>query len=189
MLVAAQERGGISRLELHGYVVMLFANGLDTLTSGIAVAVWELLRRTDLLARIAAEPTLAEPVFNECVRLGSPVRATSRIVTADTTLGAHRLRRGQAVVLLFAAANRDPRRFAEPDTIRLDRTGRHLGFGRGPHHCLGAALSLLAGSGVVTALARHRISATGAAPRWKSSLAINGLESLPLAIGPARLAA
>ena len=154
VLVAAQERGGISRLELHGYVVMLFANGLDTLTSGIAVAVWELLHRPDLLARIAADPTLAEPVFNECVRLGSPVRATSRIVTADTTLGATD----------FGAGRRSCCCSPRPTATHADSPSRTrsgwtapaaTSASARPHHCLGAALSLLAGSGVVAALARH----------------------------------
>jgi cytochrome P450 len=182
-LVAARSAGTIDADELLAFVVMLFANGLETLTSGLAVAVWQLLQRPELTALIRERAEAAEPIFDECLRLGSPVRASARAVGCDVSLGEITIPAGSVAILLYVAANLDPRRFAEPDRFDPARTdGRHLAFGYGPHHCLGAPLSMMAGAGVLRRLSVENLS-TDVTPQtalWSQEFAFGGLKSLPV---------
>jgi cytochrome P450 len=111
------------------------------------------------------------------------LRGVERHAIADTTLGGVDLPAGSHVLLLWGSANRDPAAFDAPDELRLDRpSGRaHLGFGRGDHFCLGAALARLE---VRTALTRllNETSAisTTQPPDWIPSVMVRRLHSLPL---------
>ncbi|RKT55029.1 cytochrome P450 [Saccharothrix australiensis] len=99
----------------------------------------------------------SDTALHELVRCAGPVQAEARGCVADTEVNGHPVRRGEVVTILIAAANRDPRVFDDPDALRLDRRPRpHLGFGRGPHACLGAPLALLTLRTVLDALARQR---------------------------------
>lgn len=184
-LTVARAQGKLDDDDLLAFVVMLFANGLETLTSGLAVAVWHALRTPGLLDLLRAHPERAEAVFDECQRLGSPVRASARAVTADVPLGPATVPAGSVVLLLYAAANRDPRRFPDPDRFDPDRAERrHLAFGHGPHHCLGAPLSLTVGATVLRRLAEagaeRRITTphTDADVRWSEQFVFGGLQEL-----------
>jgi cytochrome P450 len=182
-LVAARSTGLIDGQELLAFIVMLFANGLETLTSGLSVAVWQLLRRPELGSLIRTQPDLAEPIFDECLRLNNPVRASARAVPEPVELGSATIPAGTVAILLYAAANRDPRRFANPDQLdpmRADR--RHLAFGYGPHHCLGAPLSMMAGGAVLRRLAGHDLSTEVCeqTAEWSSEFATGGMRSLPV---------
>jgi cytochrome P450 len=188
-LVLANAAGELDDLELAAYIVMLFANGLETLTSGISVSVWELVRDPALVERIRQDPDLAGPLFEECLRLHTPVRASSRALTGDAEVGGQLLGRGDVAVLLYAAGNRDPRVFAEPDRLDPDRDSRaHLAFGHGSHHCLGASLSVGAGPLVLRRLAERCSNlSTPVGPAelaWNESFVFNGLRSLPLSFDP-----
>ena len=91
--------------------------------------------------------------LEELLRYDSPVQMTSRIVKDDCTLAGHRLRRGQQLVLLLGAANRDPAAFADPERLDVTRPDvRHLSFSHGIHFCLGAQLARLEGSLALEAL-------------------------------------
>jgi cytochrome P450 len=189
-LVAASDAGEIDADELTAFVLMLFANGLETLTAGISVAVWHVLQRPDLIERLQRDPHVAEPLFEECLRLGSPVRASARALTADVELGGELLRRGDVAMLFYAAGNRDPRVFADPERLDPDRTDRrHIAFGHGVHFCLGASLSLSAGAFVLRRLAERcrglATSVTASTAHWTESVVFNGLRTLPVTFEPA----
>lgn len=189
-LVAAGEQGLLDADELVAFVVMLFANGLETLTAGISLAVWELLQHPDLLDRLALQPELAGPLFEECLRLHTPVRASTRALTSEIELAGHVLRDRDVAVLFYAAGNRDPLVFPDPDTCRLDRGGNgHLGLGHGAHFCLGAALSRTAGQLVLRRLAeRCPHLSTPVTPdtlQRKPSFVFNGLCALAVTFDPA----
>ncbi|MEU6236476.1 cytochrome P450 [Kitasatospora sp. NPDC047058] len=193
-LTVARAEGRLDDEDLLAFVVMLLANGLETLTSGLAVAVWQLLRTPGLAERLRAEPGCAEAVFDEAQRLGSPVRASARALTADVAVGGTVIPAGRVALLLYAAANRDPRRFADPDRFDPDRAElRHLAFGHGPHHCLGAPLSLMAGAAVLRGLAAAGESRelstplTGATVPWSTQFVFGGMRELPVRC-PARTA-
>ncbi|WP_322767585.1 cytochrome P450 [Frankia sp. Cr1] len=189
-LALATRDGQLTHDELVAFVLMLFVNGLETLTAGLSAAVWQVLQAPELLDHIRDHPGDAEAVFDECVRLGSPVRASTRVLLDDIDVGGRRLRRGAAAILLFAAANRDPRRFVDPDRLDPRRSERrHLGFGFGPHLCLGAPLSLAAGATLLDRLARRcrdlRTPLTADTAQWEPSLAFTGLRALPVTFAAA----
>ncbi|GAA1147142.1 cytochrome P450 [Kitasatospora gansuensis] len=190
-LTVARADGRLDDEDLLAFVVMLLANGLETLTSGLALAVWQLLRAPDLAELIRSRPDRAEAVFDEAQRLGSPVRASARALTHEITLGDTVVPAGRVALLLYAAANRDPRRFADPDVFDPDRAEtRHLAFGHGPHHCLGAPLSLMAGAAVLRGLAeagRTRALSTPLTEEtvpWNAQFVFGGMRELPLRCPP-----
>jgi cytochrome P450 len=188
-LVVAHAARELDDDELTAFVLMLFANGLETLTSGISVALWLLLHEPAQLERLRREPEIAEAMFEECLRLGTPVRGSARALTSGIELGGHVLESGDVAVLLFAAGNRDPRVFPDPDRLDPDRAnGRQLAFGHGAHFCLGASLALGAGNVVLRRIAQQcRNLATPLAPedaQWSESFVFNGLRSLPVTFDP-----
>ncbi|MFF0388989.1 cytochrome P450 [Kitasatospora sp. NPDC004615] len=186
-LTVARDQGRLDTEELLAFVVMLLANGLETLTAGLAVAAWELIRTPGLAERVRTEPAFAAAVFDEAQRLGSPVRASARALTREIALGGSVIPAGRVAVLLYAAANRDPRRFTDPDRFDPDRAERqHLAFGHGPHHCLGAPLSLIAGAAVLRGLAEADLTRelstplTDATARRHEQFAFGGIRELPV---------
>ncbi|MFJ8040552.1 cytochrome P450 [Kitasatospora sp. NPDC096147] len=190
-LTVARAEGRLDDEDLLAFVVMLLANGLETLTSGLALAVWQLLNSPDLAELIRNRPERAEAVFDEAQRLGSPVRASARALTRDVVLGDTVIPAGRVALMLYAAANRDPRRFADPDTFDPDRAEtRHLAFGHGPHHCLGAPLSLMAGAAVLRGLAEAGRTRALSTPltertvRWSTQFVFGGMRELPLQCPP-----
>src|SRR5262249_46278133 len=144
-------------------------------------AVWTVLQHPEELAQLAADPSLLAGAFDESLRLTSPARLAARRVAEDMVVHGRALRRGDVVLTLFGAANRDPRKFADPDRFDLRRQGpRHLAFGYGPHVCLGAAIGRLQGEIVLDRLLRScrglRVAVDLDALRWKESLVLHGLE-------------
>ncbi|MGP9022783.1 cytochrome P450 [Streptomyces sp. BR1] len=84
-----------------------------------------------------------DKAVNELVRFAGPVHVESRACVHDTVLGDQKIRKGEIVSMFLGAANRDPKMFADPESLQWDRTpNRHLAFGRGPHACLGAQVAV-----------------------------------------------
>jgi cytochrome P450 len=120
-------------------MVLLLLGGLDTTTSAIAMALAWLADRPEDRARLLADPDLLDTAVEEFVRVATPVQGLGRTVTRDTTLGGCPLREGDRVFLLWASGNRDPQAFDRPEEVVLDRhPNHHLGFGAGPHRCVGS---------------------------------------------------
>jgi cytochrome P450 len=115
------------------------------------------------------------------------VPATLKVATADVPWHGRAIRRGDMVVPLLASANRDPRRFADPDTLDVRReAGRHVAFGAGNHYCLGAWLARLEARIVLATLFRRLpdVALAPGEPRWKPMIFLRGLEALPLGWTP-----
>lgn len=188
LLVAARAAGTLDTEDLVAFVVMLFVNGLETLTSALTVAARQLIHRPQLAPRIREDAGYAAAFFDESVRLDSPVRGSGRAVHGDLTIAGETLPAGSVALMLYAAANRDPRRYPEPgrfDPQRPDR--RHLGFGHGPHRCVGAPISLVAGAEVLQQLAALpglRSELAPADEQWDTSLVFGGLRALPVTFDP-----
>jgi cytochrome P450 len=116
------------------------------------------------------------------LRYESPSQHTARICPRDTELGGKLIRKGQAVIAVMAAGNRDPERFSEPDRLDITRAdNRHLAFGWASHFCFGAALARIEGQLVFEAIAR-RTSNLSLEPQrsivWRENLGLRGLISL-----------
>jgi cytochrome P450 len=133
---------------LASEVTNLYIAATSTTAHLLASAMRMLLMHPDQLARLRCDPALIRPMLDEVLRLESPVQWLQRVVTADTELRGTQLPAGSVLLVLWAAANRDPRKFEDPDEFRVDRAHvarDQLGFGHGIHRCIGAALGRLEG--------------------------------------------
>ena len=131
-----------------------------------------------------ADPGLLDSGVNELVRFDGPAQGTSRVAVVNTTIGDVEIRRGDPVVTLLAAANRDPGVFQEPDILKLDRRPNpHLGFGSGPHACFGSEFGKLGISAMVTALAEtgRKLRPAGE-PTRRVTATVRSFDVLPLTI-------
>ncbi|WP_370947568.1 cytochrome P450 [Amycolatopsis sp. cg5] len=134
----------LTELELVDMCVGLLIGGHETTASEIPNFVYVLLEYPQEWKRLLAEPELIPSAVEELTRyvpLGAGA-TFSRYATEDIEIGGVVVKKGEAVLGAVGPANRDPRRFEDPDTLRLDREhNHHLGFGHGIHHCLGAQLA------------------------------------------------
>ncbi len=155
-LVQIEHEGDrLSTDELLSTAQLLLVAGHETTVNLIANGTLALLRDDDLRARVAADGACAAGFVEEVLRLDPPVQMTGRSVREDLEVPGGTVRAGGRVVLLIAAAGRDPEQ--HPDPLRLDttRTTPHLAFGIGAHYCLGAPLARLEGRVALQALARR----------------------------------
>ncbi|MGW2598648.1 cytochrome P450 family protein [Streptomyces klenkii] len=142
-LVAARDGGELTPEELDSMIFQLLVAGQEPVTNQITTAMVSLLRHPGALARLRAEPGLMPAAVEELMRLDSAFELTTwRFLAEDADLHGTRVPAGDSVIVSLCAANRDPGRFPDPDTLDLDRAqGPHLAFGHGVHFCPGAALA------------------------------------------------
>ncbi|RZQ61319.1 cytochrome P450 [Amycolatopsis suaedae] len=132
--------------EITSFGALLLIAGHVTTTLLLGSTIMCLDRYRDAAAAVRRDRSLVPAALEESLRLISPVPGVWRATTRDTEIGGRALPGGQLVTALVGAANRDPRRFADPATYDLTRDPNpHLGFGRGAHFCLGAPLARLEG--------------------------------------------
>ena len=142
-LAMALARGEIPQRHALGILVVLLGAGVESTASLLGSAVRMLAHHVTLQPRLRTKPELLERFIEEVVRLESPFRFHYRVVTRPCELGGVKLQPGDRLLLLWAAANRDPEVFERPGELDLERRHlrRHLGFGRGAHFCVGAPLA------------------------------------------------
>lgn len=147
-LVAARQDGvGLRDGEILGLVTQLLVGGNETTTSLITNAVWRLLEDPARYERLRTEPALIDKALEESLRFDPPVLALYRTTTRAMDLHGVTVPANTKVMLHYAAANRDPDVFDQPNVFSLDRPPqRHLAFGLGTHFCLGAQLARLEAS-------------------------------------------
>ena len=144
-LLRAIEQGALTKEQAIGIGVVLVGAGGESTASLVGSAVRLLAERPELQALLRREPARLPHFVEEAVRLESPFRGHYRAVRHALRLGGVALEPGDRLLLLWASANRDEARFTRPDEIDLERRHPrdHLGFGRGIHFCVGAALARL----------------------------------------------
>jgi len=143
-IVRAELAGRISRTEMFGMVVVLLAAAIHT-TSGLLSTALELLaRHPDQRALLVREPARLPGAIEEFLRYDAPAQWLARTTTSEWELHGVVVPEGERLVLLYGSANRDERRFNEPDRLDVSRQPeRHLSFGNGIHFCLGASIARL----------------------------------------------
>ncbi|GAA3885531.1 cytochrome P450 [Streptomyces lacrimifluminis] len=176
--------------------ILLFA-GFETTVNLIGNGVFALLTHPEQRARLQAslgvkDSSLLETGIEELLRYDGPVElATWRFATQPLSIGGQGIAAGDPVLVVLAAADRDPARFADPDTLDLGRRdNQHLGYGHGIHYCLGAPLARLEGrSALATLLTRLpdlQLASDPAELRWRGGLIMRGLRTLPVEFTPVR---
>ena len=143
----------------------------------------DVMDHPDQLALLRREPERIPNAVEEFLRFDSPVQITSRLVKEDGELAGRPLRRGEQIILLLGAANRDPEVFPDPERLDVTRDNvRHLSFGHGIHFCLGAQLARLEGALAFRALIERfpRLELTTNRVEWRKNTVLRGPTALLL---------
>jgi pimeloyl-[acyl-carrier protein] synthase len=169
--------------EIIANCIVTMVGGQETTTNLIGNGMLSLLRNPTQLARLRRDPDIMPAAVEELLRYESPSQHTARLAPDDTTLAGKPIRKGQAVIAVMAAGNRDPARFPDPDRLDFDRpNNRHLAFGWAAHFCFGAPLARVeAHVAFQSFLDRFPVlELTGEPLVWRENLGLRGLVSLPL---------
>jgi len=182
----AVDAGELTEDEAGMLVRSFLSAGIDTTVYGLGNALYCMTRYPEQWRALRENPALTRGAFEEVLRFEAPVQSFFRTTTRDVEVGGVRLRDGEKVLLLFAAANRDPRRWDRPDTFDVSRraTG-HMTFGTGIHGCVGQAVARLETEAILSALARRVASFefTGE-PQQRLNNTLRGFDTLPLRVIP-----
>jgi cytochrome P450 len=191
-IVRVEKDGGqISRNEIVAMVFLLLLAGHETTTHLISGSVFELLKNPDLRNWLEGDWSRADLAVEEFLRFIAPVQFTKpRYVRRDVELGGVRLRKGEKIMVMLAAANMDPQANPHPERLDLQRKpNRHIAFGTGIHFCLGHQLARIEGRCGLKSLFQRWPDLTLAVDEsevtWRKRPGIRAIERLPVAAGRA----
>ncbi|WP_330281847.1 cytochrome P450 family protein [Streptomyces sp. NBC_00588] len=180
----AEDGDRLSVNELRGMAFVLLIAGHETTVNLISSGVLALLTHPDQLAALRADPSLVDGAVEEALRYEGPVEnATFRFAAEPLEIGGTKIDRGDAVMIGLIAADRDTRRYADPDRFDVRRDTRgHLAFGHGVHYCLGAPLARLEARTAIRALLERAPGLTldGPPGDWLPGMLMRGVRSLPV---------
>jgi cytochrome P450 len=191
-LVQAHDDGGaLAADELLAFVALLLLAGNETTAHLIGNGMLALARNPDQFTRLRGASALMPTAIEEMLRYDSPVQSTVRTCLSAANVGGTEVAPGELVFVIIAAANRDPRIFANPDTFDIARSpNRHLSLGEGIHFCIGAPLARLVGSIAIGSIMERysglRLADPDAPMVYHGSYILRGLKTLPMAVAPAR---
>jgi cytochrome P450 len=184
-LIHVEESGDqLTEEEIVATCNLLLIAGHETTVNLIANAILAMLHDPSQWAALSVDPQRVSVVVEETLRYDPPVQLMGRIAADDMTIGEVAVPKGDVMMLLLAAAHRDPSAFERPDEFEPDRANiRHLGFGRGPHFCLGAPLARLEAAVALSKVtARFPQAQLAGEPQYKPNLTLRGMASLSVAI-------
>lgn len=181
---AAADHGDITSEQAPLVVRSLLSAGVDTTVHGLAAVLYAFATHPEQWQRLRSEPGLARIAFDEAVRWESPVQTFFRTATADIRTAGKVVPDGKKVLMFLGAANRDPRKWADPDAFDLlrDPSG-HVGFGMGIHQCVGQHIARLEAEALLNALLQRveRFEIAGP-PRRQHNNTLRAWQSLPVRI-------
>jgi hypothetical protein len=187
-LVQAEEEGDrLSMDELFSICTLLLVGGNETTANLIGNSMYALLRERAQLDQFRNDPSVSESAIEELLRYDGPIVVDGRFATNDFEFKGRTIKKGQTLLLLVGAINRDPARFEHPDTLDLAReNNQHLAFGRGIHYCLGAALTRLETATTLRVLFDRypgiRMDSEGV-ERMTGNWGLRGLSHIPVHLG------
>ena len=188
-LVRVEREGGqISRTEMVAMMFLLLLAGHETTTHLISGSVYELLKNPPLRDWLEEDWSRINLAVEEFLRFVSPVQFTKpRIVRKDVELGGMRLKKGDRIMPMLAAANLDPQANANPEKLDLQRKpNRHVSFGTGIHFCLGHQLARIEAACALKALFRRwpklQLAVDESEIKWRKRAGLRAIEHLPVAV-------
>ncbi len=184
----AEDRGEFAPGKAALHLRSFFRAGVDTTIAGIGHALYHLTANPDEYALLNADPTRARNAFEEGIRIESPAQVLFRTTTGEVELSGYKLKADTKVGYWPGAANRDPRKWTDPERydIARDVAGVHRAFGAGAHVCIGQMIARLEGECILGALARRVKSIEfNGKPIFRLVNTLRTLDSLPLRIRPA----
>jgi pimeloyl-[acyl-carrier protein] synthase len=187
LMTAEVDGHRLSDEEVVANAIITLIGGHETTTNLIGNGFLRLLREPDSLQQLRSHPEIMGSAVEELLRFESPIQYTVRMAPADTELGGKILQKGSRVVAVLAAANRDPKRFPNPDRLDLLRSdNRHLAFGWAAHFCFGAPLARMEGQIAFTKLL-GRLSNPALSDKtsnWRGNAGLRGLTRLNVTFAP-----
>jgi hypothetical protein len=163
--------------------ILVMVGGQETTPNLIGNGTLSLLRNPSEWWRLHRDHSLIPSAVEELLRYESPSQHTTRLAPTDAEVQGVPVRKGQAVIAVMGAANRDPERFPDPDRLDVQRRdNRHLAFGAGPHFCFGAALARIEGQVIFDALVKtfSDIELEPGPLTWRDNVGLRGLTALPV---------
>src|ERR1700733_346032 len=183
-LVQAQVDGNrLTEEEIIANSILTMIGGQETSTNLISSGLLTLLRHPEQMRMLLDDPSLITLAVEELLRFESPIQHTARVAHEDFMLGGKLIRRGQSVVAVLAAGNRDPERFPNPDLLDVKRGDKgHLAFGWAAHFCFGAPLARIEGQIAFSAILRRlrKLELASEDFVWRDNFGLGGLSSLPV---------
>lgn len=182
-MLAAGEGDSPSQQEIVELCVLLLVAGSETTVNLIGNGMLALLRHPEQITLIRKDRQLVKNAIHELLRYDSPSQMTFRVAMEDVVVDGHLISRANPVMLLLAAANRDPLVFHDPEVLDVTRrsSAQHLSFSQGLHFCLGAALAQLEAEIALSALLCHDLRIVTGNPPRKPNLVLRGLSELRVA--------
>ena len=168
------------------YVVLVAGN--ETTVNLLSSVMLMLLQDRELMDRVRANRSLIPVAIEEALRLEAPVQGAPRLAIEVTTIRGVEVAAGSQIMVMLAAANRDPERFADPDIVRLEegQSRAHISFGKGIHFCVGAALSRLEAEVALNVLLGQfesiEIAEQSFVPRYSENAILRSLVELPVVV-------
>jgi cytochrome P450 len=181
--LAGAEVGGdrFSEDEVVANLIATMVGGLETTTNLIGNGLLSLLRNPLQLERLRSDPALMPSAVEEMLRYESPSQRAVRVAPRDVEIAGRLIRKGEAVIAVIGAANRDPSRFPEPDRLDLGRQdNRHVAFGWAGHFCFGAPVARVEAQIALATLLRRlpRLRLEPEPLVWRENLGLRGLRAL-----------
>jgi cytochrome P450 len=184
LLIDIEEEGEVlTEEELYAQCIALLFAGHETTRNLIGSGMYTLLQHPQQTAELREKPEMIRTAVEEILRYESPVQFTARVLKEDIEICGQHIPKKWTVLCMLGAANRDPKRFEEPNRLNLKRlNNQHLAFSAGPHACIGGQLARLEGQVAILNLVQRfpKMKLTGPRPEWASTFGLRGLKSLPV---------
>jgi hypothetical protein len=182
LLIDIEEEGEVlTEEELYAQCIALLFAGHETTRNLIGNGMYTLLQHPEETAELRENPDMIRPAVEELLRYESPVQFTARVLKENIEICGQHIPRKWTVLCMLGAANRDPKRFKEPNQLDLKRlNNQHLAFSAGPHACIGGQLARLEGQVAILNLVQRfpKMKLTGPRPEWASTFGLRGLNAL-----------
>ena len=187
LMMAEVEGQKLTDEEVIANTIITLIGGHETTTNLIASGFLTLLQKPESFELLRSRPEIAKSAVEELLRYESPVQHTARIAPADFQLGGKTIQKGSRIVVVLAAANRDPNRFPDPDHLDLLREdNRQVAFGWAAHFCFGAPLARMEGQLAFNTLLRRLLNPVLLEEKlsWRSNAGLRSLTSLKIGFDP-----